>query len=133
MAIALFGKLEYNSWIPPGLESELLIGSWNHLQNNNLMVVLMINKIALFKIESVDLYAFDTSSDVPPLRIGINNGIQEIFDAIERKAADLLDIIKLHNPDIEELLGRHPSFEGQEIKAAMAPDVAISVSTKQRL
>lgn len=111
----------------------MLIGSWNHLQNNNLMVVLMINKIALFKIESVDLYAFDTSSDVPPLRIGINNGIQEIFDAIERKAADLLDIIKLHNPDIEELWSRHPCFEKEDIQRDMAPGIAQSVSTKRRL
>lgn len=131
--VALLGDFEYNSSIPPGSESELLICSWTHLNNNNLMVVLMVNRIAMFNIKSVDLYASDTSSDVPPLRIGINNGIQEILDAIDRKAPDLIHIIKLHNPDIEELLSRHPCFEKEDIQRDVVPGIALSVSTQKRL
>lgn len=132
ISIALLGNLQYNYSLPPDEESELLICSWNHKKNANLMVALVINQVKAFKVRTVDLFASDTTTDTPVLRIGINFGIQEIFDAIEIKAPDLLDIIKFHNPDIEELLGQHPSFERQEIETAAMPGIAISVSTKSK-
>ena len=135
-AVASFGNLQYNHSIPPVTESELselLICSWNYVKNDNVMLTLIINKSALFKIQNIDLYVSDTSRDIPTLRIGINNGAQEIFDAIDRRAIDLLEIIEHHNPDIEEIIGRHPSCEGEEIKSAIMPGIALSASTKRRL
>lgn len=129
--LASFQNLQYNNSIPPGEEAELLICSWNHVANPDLMVALVIHNSKLFNVRSIDIYASDTVNDVSPLRIGINNGVQEILDAADSKAADMLDIVYRHNPDIGELLEQHPSFLREVIKAATMPGVALSVSTKR--
>ncbi len=133
ISIALFGNLQYNYSLPSDEESELLICSWNHSANPNLMIALVIHSSKIFNVRSIDIYASDTTQDLTPLRIGINNGVQEILDAADLKAADMLDIIYRHNPDIENLLAQHPSFVREELRATVLPGIAMSASTQKRL
>lgn len=133
MEVAFFCNHQYNNSIPSEGESELLVCSWNHLNNPNLMVALVIHHSKIFNVKSIDIYASDTAQDLTPLRIGINNGVQEILDAADCKAADMLDIIYRHNPDIGSLLCQHPSFEKEELRVTALPGIAISASTKKRL
>lgn len=56
----------------------------------------------------LDLLVSCDSSSIKPMRIALNNGIQEILAAANQRDPMLLLIIRAHNPDLESLLDTPP-------------------------
>jgi len=82
------------------------------------------------EFKSLDLIV--RSGETPPIRIAINNGIEEILAAANQRDPKLLKIIRDHNTDLESLLDQQIGVQ-QKMIAASTKTAAINAVTKLRL